>query len=66
MRKNLPPLTQEKLERLEARVRLVDLARETRIPITVLSELETGTRRLDAARAQRRRDALKRLRGGTG
>jgi hypothetical protein len=64
--RHLAPLTQEKLERLEARVRLVDLARETRIPITVLSELETGTRRLDAARARRRRDALKRLRGGTG
>jgi hypothetical protein len=61
-RRPLPPMTREKLERLEARVRLVDLAKAARIPVSALSELETGTRIFSERLARRRADALKRLR----
>lgn len=59
--KPLPPMTNEKRERLEARVRLVDLARATRIPVSALSEAETGRRRLSDDQLRRRSAALRQL-----
>lgn len=60
--KRLPPLTAEKRERLEARVRLIDLARVTRIPVSRLSEAETGRYRLSKDQQRRRTTALRQLR----
>jgi hypothetical protein len=61
LKRPLPVLSSARLERLQARVPLLDLSAATGIPLVVLSEAERGLRELTPAQAERRRNAIERL-----
>jgi hypothetical protein len=60
-RRHLPPLTPLRLERLAARVRLIELSMVSGISPVVLREAARGIRDLTPGQAEARAEALARL-----